>query len=383
MALAAALEAEDWPRVRGCRARMEELDRALLRGRRIRAGVAPAPDGLEDPLFPAAAEGKRACDLEAIKLEDGSITRDPGRIEAEVTRYFEALFQGRHAVGLGNSVPSDSGSPFQPKFDRLGDFLVGLPRLSVDESTLLDLPVNVPDLEDVVNGAATGRSPGLDGISYEFYKAVFRWVGPVMADGLNTMLEAGQLAPSLCRGVIRLLPKVKGVPLASQLRPITLLNTDYKLLTKVYVARLMQVLPTILHKSQLCSVQGRNIMQGAISLWSTAEFVRQRKRNGFLMNLDFYHAYDRVCLPYVDKVLEAAGFGLVFREVVATLHRGATASFLLHRISRALPITFSVRQGNPIAMLLYNIQLQPFLLRLEDVLPGVSFLTFRREWRPM
>jgi hypothetical protein len=149
------------------------------------------------------------------------------------------------------------------------------------------------------------------------------------------------------------------VPLASHLRPITLLNTDYKLLTKVYVARLMQVLPTILHKSQLCSVRGRNIMQGAICLWSTAEFVRQRKRNRFLMNLDFYHAYDRVCLPYVDKVLEAVGFGSVFREVVATLHRGATASFLLHRFSRAFPITFSVRQGDPIAMLLYNIQLQP------------------------
>ncbi len=41
---------------------------------------------------------------------------------------------------------------------------------------------------------------------------------------------------------------------ASQLRPITLLNSDYKLLTKVFEARLMEVLPTILHKSQLCSV---------------------------------------------------------------------------------------------------------------------------------
>ncbi len=112
------------------------------------------------------------------------------------------------------------------------------------------------------------------------------------------------------------------MPLASQLRPITLLNTDYKLLTKVYVARLMQVLPTTLHTSQLCSVRGRNIIQGAISLWSTAEFIKQQKRNGFLMNLDFYHAYDRVCLPYVDRVLEAAGFGVAFREVVATLHRG-------------------------------------------------------------
>jgi hypothetical protein len=94
------------------------------------------------------------------------------------------------------------------------------------------------------------------------------------------------------------------------------------------------------------------------------------------MKLDFYHAYDRVCLPYVDRVLKAAGFEVAFREVVATLHRGASASFPLHRISRALPITFSVHQGDPIAMLLYNIQLHPFLLWLEDVLPGVSFPDF-------
>jgi hypothetical protein len=63
------------------------------------------------------------------------------------------------------------------------------------------------------------------------------------------------------------------------------------------------------------------------------------------MNLDFYCSYDRVCLLYVDKVLAAMGFGSFFREVVATLHMGMTASFLLHCITRAVPITFSVRQS--------------------------------------
>jgi hypothetical protein len=92
--------------------------------------------------------------------------------------------------------------------------------------------------------------------------------------------------------------------------------------------------------------------------------------------LDFYHAYDRVCLAYVDRVLAAMGFGDTFRGVVATLHRGATASFLLHRITPAVPITFSMRQGDPIAMLLYNIQLQPYLLKLEEVLPDVAFPDF-------
>jgi hypothetical protein len=120
-------------------------------------------------------------------------------------------------------------------------------------------------------------------------------------------------------------------------------------------------------------------MQGAVALWSTAEFVRLRKRKTFLLNLDFYHAYDRVCLSFVDRVLAAMGFGDGFRGVVATLHRGATASFLLHRITPEVPITFSIRQGDPIAMLLYNIQLQPYLLRLEDFLPGVVFPDFEEK----
>ncbi len=51
------------------------------------------------------------------------------------------------------------------------------------------------------------------------------WPLPLL-DGLN-------VSPSLCHGVVRLLPKVPGVPVASQLRPITLLGTNYKLLTQM------------------------------------------------------------------------------------------------------------------------------------------------------
>jgi hypothetical protein len=48
--------------------------------------------------------------------------------------------------------------------------------------------------------------------------------------------------------------KFKGVPLTLQLRPITLINTGYKLLTKVYMNRLLHILPAILKEVQLCSV---------------------------------------------------------------------------------------------------------------------------------
>jgi hypothetical protein len=48
------------------------------------------------------------------------------------------------------------------------------------------------------------------------------------------MLADGQLTSSICKGVVRLLPKDASVPTAAQLRPITLLNTIYKLMTKMF-----------------------------------------------------------------------------------------------------------------------------------------------------
>ena len=52
--------------------------------------------------------------------------------------------------------------------------------------------------------------------------------------------------------------------MASQLRPITLLNTDYKLLTKMFVARLLPLLPSVLQATQLCSIRGRSIQPSSL-----------------------------------------------------------------------------------------------------------------------
>ena len=66
------------------------------------------------------------------------------------------------------------------------------------------------------------------------------------------------------------------------------------------------------------------------------------------------------------------GFGATFRAVVATLHSGATATFLLQTLSREIPVEFLVRQADPLAALLFNIQLEPFLSVLHRLLPGLA-----------
>ncbi len=114
------------------------------------------------------------------------------------------------------------------------------------------------------------------------------------------MLAEGLLPASFCQGLVRLIPKVRGVPTASQLRLITLPGTDYKLLTKILVAWLLPLLPSVLRSAQLYSIRGRSLFDVNISVLSSVEFLHRHHRPGVLLSLDFFHPYDRVSLPWVD-----------------------------------------------------------------------------------
>jgi hypothetical protein len=322
----------------------------------------------------AAEEGRfgPSPGLRSIRAADGSIIRDPGGVEEEVASYFSALFNGRHAATIGAAEPVDSGSTFLPDEACVPEFLQGLPTLSPEDAARLERPFSLFELQAAVEAAAAAKSPGIDGLSYEFYKKTLPLVGPALLDGLNSMLEGGRLVPSMRKGLVRLLPKVAAIPAAHQLRPITLLCTDYKLLTKMIVARLLPLLPSVISSGQLCSVAGRSIFEGPATVLSTAAYLQNRRRPGFLLSLDFFHAYDRVSMAWTDRVLDAMGFGVTFRAWVATLHRDAAAAFLLHRISRPLPVNFSIRQGDPLSGLLFILYVEPFLKQLEAQLRGIA-----------
>jgi len=69
--------------------------------------------------------------------------------------------------------------------------------------------------------------------------------------------------------------------------------------------------------------------------------------------------------------MAAMGFGAVFRGWVATSHRGASAAFLLYGIPPFIYILFSIRQGDSLAVLLFILYLEPFLVRLKARLRGL------------
>ena len=97
----------------------------------------------------------------------------------------------------------------------------------------------------------TNKSPGADGFPVEFYKRFWSSLGQDLVAFLNYSYEHGQLSDSQKRGIIRLLYKKDDPLLLKNWRPISLLNTDYKICTKVLANRLKTVLCNSERRSNL------------------------------------------------------------------------------------------------------------------------------------
>ena len=117
----------------------------------------------------------------------------------------------------------------------------------------LEVLITLQELEEVVDKLPDNKSPDLDGLLYEFYRKTGTYTMPALVDVFNVTLSCYKLSVSMATGAVRLTPKVKTpeVPGAGDLRLITLLSCDCKLLTKVLTARLVSVLGEILLSGQL------------------------------------------------------------------------------------------------------------------------------------
>ena len=227
------------------------------------------------------------------------------------------------------------------------------------------------ELEEIVKECDRNKSPGLDGISYEFYQNTFPIIKNDLLAIYRCQLSREAIIKSNKEGVTRLAPKVVGVPCVDELRPITLLNCDYKILSKWLVKRMKPVLPIVIRSGQLCTVGKKNILFGVNNILSSILDVKQRKSQACLLTLDFFKAYDRVLLDFLVKVMEKMNFGDKFINWIRMLHEGASTRLILTRLTRAIQLRFSIRQGDPLAMLLYIIYIEPLLWTLEKKIYGL------------
>ena len=83
-----------------------------------------------------------------------------------------------------------------------------------------------------------------------------------MVQSFNQALIYGHLNITQRQGIIKVVPKKRKSKLyLENWRPISLLNIDYKIVTKTIAGRISKVLPKLIHEDQTGYVKGRNIGQ--------------------------------------------------------------------------------------------------------------------------
>lgn len=108
-------------------------------------------------------------------------------------------------------------------------------------------PIENVELETVLKEAAKKKTPGPDGLTYEFYlKFSEHLIDDLVVVFNKYLIEGVRPSMNFSKGIICLIPK-KGNPYdIGNKRPISMLNADYKLFTKILANRLHPLLDKII-----------------------------------------------------------------------------------------------------------------------------------------
>ena len=176
---------------------------------------------------------------------------------------------------LGNEDSTDQGKImnhiknfFQSKYTRTcnvseqdcSEFLskINLPRLSAEQARHCDGPLTSDEVLLALKSMQNGKSPGNDGLTKEFYVYFFDILGTDLVKCLNSCWSKGCLSNSQSQALITLIQKPgKDVRFMNAWRPISLINVDAKVISKVLAKRIEKFMPLLISNEQSAFVGGR------------------------------------------------------------------------------------------------------------------------------
>lgn len=164
----------------------------------------------------------------------------------------------------------------------------------------------IEELDKAINQMAKGKSPGLDGLTVDFYVFFWKDIRQLLFEALGECILRHNLSPTMKRGLITLIPKADKDPsFIENWRPITLLCTDYKLLAHVYANRLNSGLTNVISECQSAFIKGRNIHFHSRLILDMLDYSHLLEKESLILFLDFYKAFDSLEHCFIIEVLKS------------------------------------------------------------------------------
>ena len=186
----------------------------------------------------------------------------------------------------------------------------------------------------------------------------------------------GILSNDQRRGILNLTPKAnKDLRFLRNWRPISILNTDYKILAKVLASRLQQVLPVLVNKDQVGYIKGRYIGENIRMIEDVMNYTELKHLPGYIILIDFEKAFDSVSWDFLFSTLSSLNFGENFIKWIKIMYTNIESCITNNGYSsRFFQLSRGIRQGCPLSALLFILvaEIMAIKIRGQDNIKGIK-----------
>ena len=213
--LEANVTEEILPELEQTKTQLQEIRNKRIEGMAIRSRVKWINEGEKVSKYFCNLENRNYLDkaMHFVEKGNGDILSEQGEILNEVKHFYEELYSHRQVEDID-----------------LKTTLRECPVLSEGERDHIEGLITFAEAAKALKNMKNNKSRGSDGFTVEFFKAFWRLLGHFIVRSVNYGFFKGHLSVTQNQGIITCLPKGdKSRQYLKNWRPITLLNTDFKI----------------------------------------------------------------------------------------------------------------------------------------------------------
>ena len=349
---------------------LEELYRYQAQGAYIRSRAIYKVEGERPTKFFCALEKYNGIQKYVPQLlvedrngQEQAIT-DQNEVEKEILRFYETLYE--------NKDDQINCEAFENFLDQ--NTLESSPKVTEHQKNIMEGKITLEEITKYLKKTKNNVSPGSSGFTNEFYKFFWKDIKHFVVNAVEYAFNNNRLSVTQNLGIISIIPKgEKDKRYLNNWRPLTLLNTLYKLISGCIAERIKPVFNTLIHPDQKGFIAGRYIGEVVRTTFDIMQYAKENNLAGLLLCIDFEKAYDSISFKYIAKCLEFYDFGNdLIKWVKILLYDFQAVINHCGNISRRFNINRGCRQGDPVASYLFILCIEILALKLRSTGSGIE-----------